>query len=91
MNRDDQDRIFTYLITSAKGCVEEPPLYGPLRLLDTYSMLLGMQNPEETDEFYFELDKQIQAFKNKCMGDERQFVEGLDQVLELLTNYIINK
>ena len=91
MNRNDQDRIFTYLISSAKGCVEEPPLYGPLRLLDAYSMLLGMLNREETDEFYFELDKDIEGFKNKCMGDEKQFVKGLDLTLERLTNYIINK
>lgn len=91
MNRDDQDRIFTYLITSAKGCVDEPPLYGPLRLLDAYSMLLSMLKREEADEFYFKLDKQIEDFKNKCMGDEKQFVEGLDQALESLTNYIINK
>lgn len=91
MNRDDQDRIFTYLITSARGCVDEPPLYGPLRLLDAYSMLLGMQKCEETDEFYYELDKQIEAFRNKCMGDEKQFVEGLDQALEALIEYIIKK
>ncbi len=91
MNRDDQDRIFAYLITSARGCVDEPPLYGPLRLLDAYSMLLGMQKREEADEFYFELDKQIEGFKSKCMEDEKQFVEGLDQVLASLTDYIINK
>lgn len=91
MNRYDQDRIFTYLITSARGCVDEPLLYGPLRLLDAYSMLLGMQKREETDEFYFELDKQIEAFRNKCMGNEKQFVEGLDKALEALTDYIINK
>jgi len=91
MNKDDQDRIFTYLITSAKGCVDEPPLYGPLRLLDAYSMLLGMQKREETDEFYYELDKQIEDFKNNCMDDEKCFVEGLDKALESLTNYIINK
>ncbi|KUO72644.1 MAG: hypothetical protein APF77_07330 [Clostridia bacterium BRH_c25] len=91
MNRDDQDRIFSYLITSAKGCIDEPPLYGPLRLLDAYSILLGMQKREDTDEFYFELGKQIESFKNKCMGDEKQFIEGLDQALESLTNYIIYK
>jgi hypothetical protein len=90
MNKVDQDRIFSYLITSARGCVDEPPLYGPLRLLDAYSMLLGMLKSEETDEFYFQLDKQIEEFKNKCMGDEKKFVEGLDKALESLTNYIIN-
>lgn len=91
MNRDDQDRIFTYLITSARGCINEPHLYGPLRLLDAYSMLIGMLKREGTDEFYFELDKQIEGFKNECMGDEKKFIEGLDRTLEALTNYIINK
>jgi hypothetical protein len=91
MNKVDQDRIFSYLITSARGCIDEPPLYGPLRLLDAYSMLLEMLKSEEPEDFYLRLDKQIEEFKNKCMGDEEKFVEGLDQALESLTNYIINK
>jgi len=91
MNRDDQDKIFSYLIASARGCIEEPPLYGPLRLLDAYSMLLGMMKPEETDEFYFKLDRQIGEFKDKCMSDEKKFIDGLDQVLESLTAYVISK
>ncbi|HYE82460.1 MAG TPA: DUF6092 family protein [Clostridia bacterium] len=91
MNRDDQDRIFSYLITSARGCIDEPPLYGPLRLLDAYSMLLRILKPEETDKFYIRLDRQIKAFKDKCMSDQKQFVDGLDQALESLTEYINSK
>lgn len=90
MNREDQARIFIYLLASARGCVEEPPLYGPLRLLEAYSMLLNMLKREETDEFYYELDEKIEELKDKCMTDEEQFVEGLDQALEALTDHIIN-
>ncbi len=90
MNRDDQARIFTHLLTSARGCIEEPPLYGPLRLLEAYSLLLHMLKREETDEFYYQLDEQVENLKDKCMGHEKQFIEGLDQVLEALTDHIIS-
>ncbi len=91
MNRDDQDRIFTYLISSAKGCMDEPPIYGPLRLLDAYSMILAAQDREDTEEFYYRLDDMIKGFKNKCMGDNDKFAEGLDRALEALTDHIISK
>jgi hypothetical protein len=91
MKKDDQTRMFTYLITSARGCVEEPPLYGTLRLLDAYSMLLCMLKREKADEFYFQLNERIEDLKNICMDDEKQFIEGLDRVLEILTDHIINQ
>ena len=91
MNRNDQDKIFTFLLVSAKGCIEEPHLYGPLRLLDAFSMLLSILNSEETDDFYFELDKKICELKGKCMTDEKLFVQGLDSIIEALTNYIVNE
>ncbi|MDD2573699.1 MAG: DUF6092 family protein [Bacillota bacterium] len=91
MNRDCQARIFTFLLTSARGCVDEPPLYGPLRLLEAYSLLLGMLKSDETDEFYYKLNEKIEALKDRCMEDEGEFIEGLDRVLEELTGHIIDE
>ncbi|HZX46634.1 MAG TPA: DUF6092 family protein [Clostridia bacterium] len=89
MNRDDQAKIFTFLITSARGCVDEPPLYGPLRLLEAYSMLLGTLRPGETDEFYFRLNEKIERLQDMCMGDKGRFIDKLDQVIEELTSHIL--
>lgn len=90
MNKKDQARIFTFLLTSARGCVDEPPLYGPLRLLEVYSLLLEMLKPEETDGFYYKLNEKIEKLKDKCMEDEVQFVDGLDRVLEELTDHVMD-
>lgn len=89
MNRDDQARMFTFLVTSARGCVDEPPIYGPLRLLEAYSMLLDMQEPGETDEFYYRLNEKIEVLKDMCMIDEGRFIDGLDRVIEELTGHIL--
>ncbi len=91
MNKDDQDKIFTYLLTSARGCIEEPPLYGSLRLLETYNMLLDTLQDEGVDEIYFKLRDEIDTIKYDCMENETKFIEGLDRILELLVNYVINK
>lgn len=91
MNKDAQDRIFTYLLTSARGCIEEPHLYGSLRLLEVYIMLLDTLKHEEVDEIYFKLRDEIKTFKHDCMGDEKKFIEGIDRVLESLVNYVIIK
>ena len=89
MNRDDQARIFTFLVTSARGCVDEPPIYGPLRLLEAYSILLEMLKPGEADEFYYRLNDKIEELKDVCMVDERRFVDGLDRLIEELTGHIL--
>lgn len=89
MDKRDQARIFTFLLASARGCVDEPPLYGPLRLLEAYSMLLGMLRPDETDGFYYRLNEEIEKLQDMCMEDEKEFVMGLDRVLEQLTGHIM--
>ena len=35
MNQKDVLKLFSYMITSARGCVDEPKLYGPFRLVDS--------------------------------------------------------
>lgn len=34
--------ILIFLATSARGCVDEPPLYGPFRLIDALSKLIDL-------------------------------------------------
>jgi len=35
-----------FLVVSARGCVEEPHLYGPLRLVDAASRLIDIMRRE---------------------------------------------
>lgn len=41
VTEDDVFELVAFLVTSARLCVDEPKLYGPLRLVDAASRLLG--------------------------------------------------
>jgi len=35
-------KLFTYMVTSARGCIDEPKIYGPFRLIDSISKLYSI-------------------------------------------------
>lgn len=73
-----------FMAVAARGCVDEPHLYGPLRLLDTVSRLVelleahGLSNP-----FLAELQGHIDANKFKVMTDQKGFLRLIDEVVML--------
>jgi len=61
-----------FLATSARNCIDEPPLYGPFRLLDAISRLADLpENAECLDEDLFL--KEVKAFV-----DEKKFLVTTD-------------
>jgi len=42
MDEKEIIKLFAYMITSARGCVDEPKIYGPFRLVDSISKLYGI-------------------------------------------------
>ncbi|MGC8974654.1 MAG: DUF6092 family protein [Thermoprotei archaeon] len=44
--RDEHFKLLAFLITSARGRVDEPHLYGPLRLVDAASKLIDIMKLE---------------------------------------------
>lgn len=73
----------TFLATSARGCIEEPALYGSLRLLDALSRFVefcretGLHTP---DPFLEQAKKIVDENSDLIMsGPERfkQFTDGL--------------
>lgn len=44
--KDDHFKLLAFLITSARGCVDEPVLYGPLRLVDAAARLIDIMEKE---------------------------------------------
>ena len=87
--RDDHFKLLAFLITSARGCVEEPPLYGPLRLVDAAARLIEIMEKEgkATPEL-LELQKLIEEKKDLVMYDEEGFVEFLDDLSKKLAEII---
>jgi len=77
--------IAVFLATSARGCIDEPPLYGPFRLLDALSKLadlpkyaLGL-NP---DPFLKEIKTIVDEKKFLVMYDVDGFKRAIDEIVE---------
>jgi hypothetical protein len=68
----------TYLVASARDCLDEPLVYGPLRLVEGVSRLIEAL-PD--DEFLQQQKRVIDAEKWAVMGDREQFAAWLDELL----------
>jgi len=65
--------IEAFLISSAKGCLWEPKLYGPLRLLTAFSKIALLPDYVpglKRDEFLLNLRKEIDEKITQVMTDE---------------------
>jgi hypothetical protein len=77
--------IAIFLATSAQGCLVEPPLYGPFRLLDALSKLADFPdyvvglNP---DSFLKEVKAFIDEKKFLVMYDVDGFKKAIDEIVE---------
>ena len=67
-----------YLVASARDCLDEPLIYGPLRLIEGVSRLIEAL-PD--DEFLQEQKRVIDGEKWEVMGDRDQFAAWLDELL----------
>ena len=71
-----------YMLTSARGLIDEPPLYGPFRLVDGVSRLCGHMDEEAGyGDFFTTLKNKIDERKFLVMSDTDAFVEFLDEVV----------
>ena len=87
--KDSHFKLLAFLITSARGCIDEPPLYGPLRLVDAAARLIEIIKEEgkATPEI-IELQKLIEEKKDLVMYDEEGFIEFLDDLSKKLAEII---
>lgn len=80
--------LATYLLTSARGCIEEPLLYGPLRLIEALSRLATISEHAtciENDEFLLNAKKKIDENKYVVMQSEEEFTQFLDSMIREFT------
>jgi len=82
-----EQRIFelaVFLLTAARGCVTEPQMYGPLRLVDAVSRLTdAFSNSKflKSDQFLIEAKKKIDENKFTVMASEQEFVKFIDEII----------
>jgi hypothetical protein len=75
------DRLFehaVYLVASARDCLDEPLIYGPFRMIEGVSRLIGAF-PD--DSFLDDAKERIDSEKYEVMGDRERFAEWLDELL----------
>jgi len=72
------------MITSARGCVDEPKIYGPFRLIDSISKLYSIlkENDLIENKEVSKIIGKIEEKKYSCMTDEKEFVTMLDDVID---------
>lgn len=74
--RDNDMELLSFCIAAAINCMEEPAIYGPLRLLEV--MIQVMENVENPERFEELLDY-IREHKTLCMYDEERFRAALQE------------
>ena len=84
--KDDFFYLITFLITSARGLLDEPAEYGVYRLLDTAGRLLEMMDANRIldDPFLKNLKNRLSDEMADSMDSQRQR-EMLDELLEMVS------
>ena len=74
--------ILSYLAVSARGCIDEPPLYGPFRLVDAMSRLIqSLETSGLCDDGWSELKVYIDERKYAVMDPTADYTSFLDEVV----------
>lgn len=76
------------LLTSARGCMDEPKVYGPLRLIEALSALTNIYDYDvlEKDEFLLNAKNEIDSkLVPAVMQSEEDFKKMLDDLIRRFT------
>lgn len=83
LTEEDAFELLTFLVASARGCVEEPEAYGTFRLIDGASRLLSfiLKSEEVEDkEFYRRLKEEIDEKKSWLTTDVEAYFNFLSEL-----------
>jgi len=85
--------LLCFILTSARGCIDEPPIYGPLRLLETFSKLIDLyaKHDNKMETFWKSQQEEIESYKDLALLDKEMFVNAMDQTLINVAQCMLNK
>ncbi len=83
--------LIAYLLTSARGLLDEPAAYGPFRLLEGASRLCAVLIKAGHAEALGGLKKKIDERKFVLMTDEKAFAELLDETVLDITHVLMDE
>lgn len=74
--------LLAFCSTSAIGLMDEPPIYGPLRLIDCMAQIirLGKESGFINNDAICNLERYIEENKLTCMYDESRFRDVLQEI-----------
>ena len=85
--------LLAYMLTSARGLMDEPAVYGPFRLVDGVSrlcdLLIARGHPDTA--FLEELKTKIDERKFVLMTDVGAFVSLMDETIIDVTRMLMKK
>lgn len=74
-------KIVGFLLSSARGLLEEPKEYGPLRLIEAASRIIAYETEQKDDAELSALKNLIDSKKLDIMHDRCDFTNILDEIL----------
>ena len=87
-----EERVFElvgYMVTSGRNLLTETPLYGPFRLVDAASRLIGILEEEGIESSRLStIREQIDEGKYSEMVDEAEFRTYLDAVVNTIIDHM---
>lgn len=91
-SNEDIFNLLCFMAASAEGCVDEPKLYGPLRLVEAMERLIKIMEEEDAaGTFLLDEKKKIEENKKLTTSGEEEFVNFLEELVsdfaEKLKNY----
>jgi hypothetical protein len=87
---DEHFQLLAFLLTSARGCIDEPPIYGPLRLIDAADKLISIivkKYGRQLTELQ-EIRRKIEEARNLVLTNEEEFTKTLDELVRSLSKII---
>lgn len=95
MDKRERDAVFNiiaFMVTSARGLEDEPKKYGPLRLVEAVARLCTLLDDSGYSNKTINLLKEkINERKFLVMTDEDSFNNMLDELIDIITNFLIDE
>jgi hypothetical protein len=91
LTAEQANELISFLLSSAEITIKEPIHYGPLRLVDAVSRLIGYMEANGAvveGEYLAELKDEIDVKKQWCMWDKPGFYQFLRETPRSMAEYV---
>ena len=94
LTQTQANELIAFLLSSAEITIKEPIHYGPLRLVDAVSRMIGFMEENGAvveGEYLATLKDEIDVKKQWCMWDKPSFYEFLRETPRGMAEYVLSQ